>query len=80
MNKYKIKTTILLSIFMLLGCFVCGCAKVESSVKETSEASKIAFSWWGNDPRHLYTMEGVDEFMLENPDIRVEYKYGIWNG
>ena len=80
MIKYKIKITILLSIFMLLGCFVCGCAKVESSVKETSEASKIAFSWWGNDPRHLYTMEGVDEFMLENPDIRVEYKYGIWNG
>lgn len=80
MNKYNKKATILLSIFMLLGCFMCGCSNSESSVKESSESSKIVFSWWGNDPRHLYTMEGVDEFMKDNPDIRVEYKYGIWNG
>lgn len=65
---------------MLLGCFICGCSKVESNVKENIEINKIVFSWWGNDPRHLYTMEGVDEFMMENPDVRVEYKYGIWNG
>ena len=82
MNKYNLKNTILIAIFMVLGCLFCGCSNtgVESSIKETSEASKIAFSWWGNDPRHLYTMEGVDEFMIDNPDIRVEYKYGIWNG
>ena len=80
MNRYKLKTTILLSIVLLLGCFICGCSKVESNVKENIEINKIVFSWWGNDPRHLYTMEGVDEFMMENPDVRVEYKYGIWNG
>ena len=80
MNKHNKRATILLSIFMLMGCLICGCSSAETSVKETSKASKIVFSWWGNDPRHLYTMEGVDEFMAENPDIRVEYKYGIWNG
>ena len=34
----------------------------------------------GNDARHAYTMDGVDEFQKQNPDIDVEYHYGDWNG
>ena len=80
MNKYRIKMIMMLSIAVLFGGIISGCSKSETSIKEDIESKKISFSWWGNDPRHLYTMEGVDVFMEENPDIRVEYRYGIWNG
>lgn len=65
---------------MLMGCGAQKTQPEEYEVKESDEKYNIAFSWWGNDPRHLYTMEGVDIFMQENPDISVEYRYGIWNG
>lgn len=80
MNKYKIKTLLVISIVLIIGGLISGCTSTENSVKETADIKKISFSWWGNDPRHLYTMEGVDLFMEENPDISVEYRYGIWNG
>ncbi len=40
----------------------------------------IQLSWWGNDPRHIYTMEGVDHFQEQESDIEVSYRYGEWNG
>lgn len=40
----------------------------------------ILLSWWGNDPRHKYTMEGVNHFVDINPDVIVDYRYGEWNG
>lgn len=51
--------------------------------KETvlqDEPVKISFSWWGNDERHAYTMEGVDVFQSLNSDVEVECRYGEWNG
>ena len=44
------------------------------------EQTRIQISWWGNDGRHLYTMEGVNLFQEKNPDIAVSYRYGVWNG
>ena len=40
----------------------------------------ILLSWWGNDPRHEYTMAGVNHFSDISPDVTVEYRYGEWNG
>lgn len=81
MSKYKIKTIITLAISMLISGLVAGCSSTTGeSVKVSDTEKKISFSWWGNDPRHIYTMEGVDEFMRKNPDISVDYRYGIWNG
>ena len=42
--------------------------------------TRIQMSWWGNDGRHMYTMEGVDLFQEKNPEIDVSYRYGEWNG
>ncbi len=41
---------------------------------------RLLMSWWGNDVRHLYTMEGVDGYQEKNPGIEVDYRYGEWNG
>lgn len=87
MNKKNVKPnllTIKLLIVSVILATLTGCgsntASEETEVNVAKATSKIAFSWWGNDPRHLYTMEGVDLFMQQNQDINVEYKYGIWNG
>ena len=73
--------TMLLVMTLLSGGLLTGCKKSGSvDVITGSDSSKISFSWWGNDARHAYTMDGVDEFQKQNPDIDVEYHYGDWNG
>ena len=47
---------------------------------EKPQTQRLQMSWWGNDGRHMYTMQGVDEFQEENPNIIVAYRYGEWNG
>jgi oligogalacturonide transport system substrate-binding protein len=54
--------------------------KNEDSVAEKQGGNELLLSWWGNDDRHQYTMQGVDHFMEETPDINVTYRYGEWNG
>jgi oligogalacturonide transport system substrate-binding protein len=67
---------------VLLCTLPSGCSLSDSSSKyqSTAESSEIAFSWWGNDERHLYTMNAVDLFQELNPEISVSYRYGSWNG
>ncbi len=50
--------------------------KKEESVNKT----RIMLSWWGNDDRHMYTMEGVSLFMQKYPEYEVDYRYGEWSG
>ncbi|MBE5924818.1 MAG: carbohydrate ABC transporter substrate-binding protein [Lachnospiraceae bacterium] len=44
------------------------------------EQTNIKLSWWGNDVRHIYTMEGVELFKEKNTDINVSFRYGEWTG
>lgn len=48
--------------------------------RHVSESVPISFSWWGNDPRHEYTMKGIELFEQENPSVSVSESYGVWNG
>ena len=52
----------------------------DESVKTRQGEIPITLSWWGNDGRHKYTMSGVDIFQEKNPEIRVNYRYGVWDG
>lgn len=60
------------------------CSTAETSKGEEilahPEVTNIKFSWWGNDPRHIYTMSGIEIFEEKYPEIRVENRYGEWNG
>lgn len=76
-NKAKITAAV---AFLLAVCFVlCSCGAKEEYV-EIKNQTGISCSWWGNDVRHLYTIEGIGRFMDKNPDIRVSYRYGVWDG
>jgi len=68
---------VILSMVTLTGC---SAASEEQVVSSNAGGTEISFSWWGNDPRHQYTMNGVDIFMEQNPDINVDYSYSIWSG
>ena len=67
----------------MLGIFaISSCSSDLSSVRISSQeqSSVISMSWWGNDPRHEYTLEGLSLFQSKNPDIIVDHSYGVWNG
>lgn len=55
----------------------------QSSRKTVSlydDGTKISLGWWGNDERHVYTLQGVDLFEKEHPDISVTCQYSVWSG
>ncbi len=51
----------------------------ESAVQDRSQAT-VDFSWWGNDVRHQYTLDGLDIFEQKHPEIKVNAMYGVWDG
>lgn len=58
---------------------ITACGTREEDAGASSNFS-ISFSWWGNDIRHQYTMEAVEEFQKSNPEVSVKSIYGSWNG
>ena len=67
----------LMFMFSLASCSS-SVSKVRISAQEQSTV--ISMSWWGNDPRHEYTLQGLSLFQELNPDIIVDHSYGVWNG
>lgn len=58
-----------------------GCGdKKEDYITQTEDSTTISFSWWGNDNRHVYTLDALDIFEKKNPDLNVKPYYSVWNG
>lgn len=71
--------SVLLCAAMLLNSS--GCNNSDNNIPPVQTDTKhITFSWWGGNGRHEYTIDGVDVFQQLNNDIRVNCKYGVWNG
>lgn len=73
--KKRIITALVLS--MLGVSLLSGCNK---TVNEKNRQYNVDFSWWGNDNRHKYTMNGINDFMDNNENINVVFHYGEWSG
>lgn len=84
--KNRQKHLILISLIFLAGLgFLVGAVmlllhRLPNDVEQEQEPTHIQLSWWGNDGRHSYTMEGVKLFEEKNPGIDVALRYGVWNG
>ena len=77
-NRLKI-TSILcalsVSMTMLVGCG--GSTKsAASSSGGDGEQVNLRFSWWGGDARHKATLEVIDNYMKEHPNVKIEAEYG----
>ena len=81
MRKHIKTLSSVIAILMLLSALA-SCSSDVSKVRISSQdqAVVITMSWWGNDPRHEYTLEGLSLFHEKNPDIAVDHSYGVWNG
>lgn len=70
MTKKRVLTSMLLILAASLA-FANG--QQESSAKAGSKKdSKISFMWWGNESRNLATIKAAEDFMADNPDVKVE--------
>jgi oligogalacturonide transport system substrate-binding protein len=83
--KHKILSVQMKSFLLVLsGLFLfnlTGCGTTtEESLINYNNSETITFAWWGNDARHFYTMDAVDIFQENNPDINVKCNYGSWKG
>lgn len=71
-----------IAALMLVIFTAASCSSDLSKVRISSQeqTTVISMSWWGNDPRHEYTLAGLSLFHDLNPDIMVNHSYGVWNG
>lgn len=65
------------SLAMTLGLTLGGCG---NGAEAQSGDGNLRFSWWGSDPLHNTTLDVIEDFEAENPDITVEGEYGEWGG
>ena len=68
-------------VALLASCIILfsGCEH-ETIITEQKSRVEITFSWWGNDTRTEYTIEGVRKFEELNPGIKVNVSYSEWSG
>lgn len=84
--KRTVKLVTLLSAIAISTSMFAGCAKenaangaaVTSGAK--NENASLRFSWWGGDSRHKATLEAIDIFTKDNPNIKIEGEYGGFDG
>lgn len=76
----KIRKTILLAAIALCLCSGCSKKETEPEIERQKDKTTISLSWWGSEARQEYTMEAIKNFEERNPTIRVQLKYGSWNG
>lgn len=81
MRNKNFKQRIRLAICtVLVVALLSGCGSTTTDVREVKNNTKVSFSWWGNDDRHQYTLDGVDVFQQQNEDIDVQCRYGVFAG
>lgn len=52
----------------------------QSGSEDSQELVTLRFSWWGGDSRHEATLECIEAFEKENPNIKIEAEYGGFDG
>jgi oligogalacturonide transport system substrate-binding protein len=91
----KRTNVMLVAICVILALFV-GCAGKSSQSTETptdtsssqstgtptkeDEQISLRFSWWGGDTRHEATLEAMELFTKQNPNIKISGEYGGFDG
>lgn len=75
-NNFKIICFLMIIAVVFTSCS----SSARVTVRPQSRSVPVSVSWWGNDPRHEYMIEGLGLFEDNNPDIRIDYSYAVWNG
>jgi multiple sugar transport system substrate-binding protein len=73
---------LLFSTLSLVMVMVGGCSNfemVESAASKNKETVTLRIAWWGEQPRHDYTLEVIEMFEKKYPHIRIESEYANWD-
>ncbi|WP_196837123.1 ABC transporter substrate-binding protein [Zhihengliuella flava] len=62
-----------------LALTACGSGGGEEAAAEDGPV-QLRFSWWGSDSRHQTTLDIIEAFEAEHPDIDIQPEYGDWGG
>lgn len=79
-----------LSTIMAMSLFV-GCDNSETTDKGTTDSGttnegnsdekiQIRFSWWGSEARHEATLEAIEYYESQNPNVEILPEYAGWDG
>lgn len=79
MKISKSLLTSVLCVSMLIPAVSCSSSD-DTVITKQSQIADITLSWWGNDTRNEYTIEGVRRFMELHPEINVKCSYSEWSG
>lgn len=71
------------SVFSVSGCGADGqeTEKEEQAAEKTDhEEIKLRFMWWGDDVRHQATLDVIEQYEKEHPNVTIEAEYGGYDG
>lgn len=51
-----------------------------SALPSLAKEGDLRMSWWGGNGRHQVTLKAIEEFQIQNPDIKVKAEYTGWEG
>jgi multiple sugar transport system substrate-binding protein len=77
MRKLVFSTLSLVMVF-----FAGGCGDFDlrdSAASNGNEDITLRIAWWGEQPRHSYTLEVIDLFEKKYPHINIEPEYANWD-
>lgn len=79
----RMRKVFVLAIILFLSIsfvFANGSAENERTSTDKEEISEISFMWWGNETRNAATIKAGEDFMAENPDVKVSFMPNPYNG
>jgi multiple sugar transport system substrate-binding protein len=76
----------LLSLILFFSLAACSSSTSQnpsdSSDNENAEKDKkvtVRVAWWGNQPRHDYTLKMIELYEKEHPNVKIEPEYASWD-
>lgn len=79
MNK-KLKFISILCALSITTAVFTGCGSTSKEASSQGDQVTLRFSWWGGDVRHKATLDAIDLYMKENPNVKIEAEYGGVDG
>ncbi|WP_066051213.1 ABC transporter substrate-binding protein [Robertmurraya korlensis] len=81
MRKGILSLLTLILFFSLVACSSTTGQNQSNSDEKDDKDKKVTLrvAWWGNQPRHDYTLKIIELYEKENPNVKIEPEYASWD-
>ena len=87
MKKKYLAVLLSAAMFVTSAAVFTGCGKTEQENKtagqnteSSDEQITLRFMWWGDDVRHQATLDVIEQYETEHPNVKIEAEYGGYDG